>query len=182
MANFLGTSEEKRVKELLRAADRAKIEKIKDRFGLLPVKKGFLRGFAVNVRESEEPCEYGTLRVLEFEISDERKGGDGVPVRVTGTYLSRRVGSGEVVDVEDPTPHIRPITPNYVYAAYDHSMNTLRAFYPGRDDTPRRKDLTNALLTIGLPVVLVIVVVVVLQVSHVFDLALKPVVFHTRIQ
>ena len=166
MADYKGTAETAKLKKLLRDAERAKIEKIKDRFNLRPAEKGFLRGHAINIRQSEQPCDFGTLQILDFEISDTMKG-PGVPVRMAGTYFSRKLWEGTVMDVPDPTPDIRPITPDVIYTAHDHDVDQIRAFYPGRGETPRRKTLIMGLLAMGIPAVLAFAIIVALHLFHV---------------
>ena len=106
--SFTGTKEEAKINKLVRAAEIAKLEKVKDRFNLKPVAKGFVRGMAIHVRQHEEPGEFGVLQVIEFELSDTPKG-PGIPVRMAGTYFNHRLIEGSVLDVPDPTPHVRPI-------------------------------------------------------------------------
>src|SRR5947209_3404360 len=113
---FLGTEEEARVAKLVREAEQAKLAKTKDRFNLPPVRKGYLRGFAINIRRTEQPCEFGTLQIAEFELADTRKG-PGVPLRMAGTYFTGHIMDGTLLDVPDPTPNVRPIVTDVVYEA-----------------------------------------------------------------
>ena len=160
--NFMGTKEEAQIAKLLRAQEIAKLEKNKDKWNLPPVEKGCLRGFALNVRQFDEPCEYGNLQVIEFEVSDTLKG-PGVPVRMAGTYFSGRIKDGTVVDVPDPTPAVRPITPDMIYHSHSRGENEVRAFYPGRGETPRSKSLLLGLLGLGLPAVAFVGVIAMLH-------------------
>lgn len=160
---FKGTKEEQMIAKLLREEEVAKLEKNKDKFNLAPVKKGWLRGFVINMRQSEEQCEYGLLQILEFEISDTLKG-PGVPVRMSGTYFSGRLMDGAIVEVADPTPSVRPVTPDLLFRPHTPGENELRAFFPGRGETPRRKTLTLGMLGLLLPVIGLIAALIALYV------------------
>jgi hypothetical protein len=162
---FLGTKEEAALARLVKETNKAKIEKEKDRFNLPPVGPGYVRGIVINLRPYDVPCEFGVLQVVDFEIADTPKG-PGVPVRMTGTYFNTRLRAMTVLDVPDPTPSVRPITPNIVYSAHDHE-HEIQAFYPGRGETPRRTTLTLGLLGLIVPVVFVIVSVIVLYAFHI---------------
>jgi hypothetical protein len=163
---FLGTDEEKKIAKMLREAERAKLDKQKDRYNLPPVAPGFLRGIAINVRPHEEPCEFGTLQVIEFELSETPKG-PGVPVRMAGTYFNHRLSAGTLLDVPDPTPHIRPITPDAVVHSGSGGENELRAYYPGRGETPRRITLMLGVLGIVVPIAFTIGLIVLLYKLHI---------------
>lgn len=168
MPGFKGTKEEAQIAKLLREKEIAKLQKNKDRWNLPPIEKGWVRGMVIKLRPHDEPCPYGTLQVLEFEVADGPKV-PGIPVRMTGTYFNSRLIEGQILDVPDPTPSVRPITPDIVYRSHSARESELRAFYPGRGEKPRRFSLMLGLLGLGVPAVALIVAIIALHVFHIVD-------------
>ncbi len=169
MAEFIGTKEAARLAGLVRKAEEAG-RKTKDRWGLPPVEKGWLRGQAMDVRKWEETCEYGVLEVMEFELREDPQV-PGVPVRMSGTYFNNRILDGAVMDVPDPDPTVRPLTPNKIYFSHHFRAIDLTAFYPGRDAVPPRTDRMRSMLVLVLPAVALIAILCVLYfVFHIFQI------------
>jgi hypothetical protein len=141
---------------------------VADRWGLVPVEAGWLRGSAYNVRQSETICEFGTLQVLEFDLVP-APGEPGVPVRMDGTYFTNRLIEGQVLDVPDPTPDTRPVSPRQIFYAHSNRTIDLMSYYPGRDAMTKRKGATMGLLALGGPVVVLVLTLLVLHFGfHVF--------------
>ena len=170
MVEFRNANEAARLNKLVNDARRAKREASptkRDRWGLPMPPKGWVRGMVSNVRSSDEPCPFGTLQVLEFELRDDPQQ-PGVPVRMAGTNFDRLVVGGEVMDVRDPTPSVRPI--EAVRGVFSHTrymaeegIQEIKAYYPGRDDMTPRRNLALATAMVVVPVVLLIVAVVMLR-------------------
>jgi hypothetical protein len=160
MAEFRGTKEASRLAGLVRAAEEAS-RKTKDRWNLPPIEKGWLRGHAMNIRKSEETCEFGILEVLEFELC-EKPDKPGIPVRMSGTYFGNRMLDGTVMDVPDPDPSVRPITPTKIYFSHHRRAIELSSYYPGRDDTPPNVDRLRSILVLVGPAVALVAILCVL--------------------
>jgi len=157
----------KRLHKLVAKQEVAKMPAV-DRWGLVPVEPGWLRGAANNVRQSEDICEFGTLQILEFDLTpapDE----PGVAVRMDGTYFTNRLIEGQTMDVPDPTPDIRPVTPRQIFYAHSGRNIDLMSYYPGRDAMTKRKGATMAFLAMGGPVIALVLALLVLHYGlHVF--------------
>jgi hypothetical protein len=162
MAFYANSEERARLGRLIAERERAKAGK-KDRWGLRPIEKGWLRGHAVNIRTWEEPDDLGMLINLEFELRENPKE-TGVLVRMAGTDFNDRILDGQLMDVPDPDPQVRPIVTDRVYYAHRGRRDgALTAHYPGRRmDTPR-KSLTLGLLAVVVPVVFVVAAVTALH-------------------
>lgn len=165
MAVQLDPKQEARLRKLVAEQERAKASKRRnrDRWGLKPVRKGWLRGNAFNIRIWDEPGELGLLTIMEFELLTERNQ-PGVPVRMTGTDIWGRVAEGQLLDVRDPDPIVRPIVTDRVFFSYaqNHSID-IKAYYPGRDTMAPRKSLMFALLTLAAPAVFLVAAVAALR-------------------
>jgi hypothetical protein len=133
-----------------------------DRWHLPPVAKGWLRGNALNIRQSEVPCEFGMLQILDFDLTADPKE-PGVPVRMAGTYFTNRLIEGQVMDVPDPTPSARPITPIQIFFSHSNHDTDLKSYYPGRDAMPRGKGALLGLLAVGGPIVATLATIAVLH-------------------
>jgi len=157
MVEYVGSKEKARLDELVHQAEMARRKKKKtgkrDQWGFRPVGRGWLRGHACNVRYFDEAGEFGILLILEFDLRTDREV-PGVPVRMTATEFNHRIGEGQVVDVRDSTPKIRPITPHEIYFVPRQRDEKLIAHYPGRRQMTRRVNLLVAVATIGAPIVL----------------------------
>ncbi len=139
-----------------------------DRWGLVPVEQGWLRGAANNVRQREDICEFGTLQILEFDLKPAPEE-PGVPVRMDGTYFTSRLIEGQVMDVPDPTPDIRPVTPRQIFYAHSSRSIDLMSYYPGRDAMTKRKGMTLGFLALGGPVIVLLATLALLHfVFHAF--------------
>jgi hypothetical protein len=160
--NFMGTREEAEVARLLRQAEIAKLERNKDKWNLPPVQPGWLRGFVIDLRRFEVPCEFGMLQIIDFELSETLRG-PGVPVRMTGTYFSNRLREGNVLDVRDETPSVRPIETSLATFSRSGGAIKLRAFYPGRGDPPRRRNLMLGVLGLAVPAICFVGVIAMLH-------------------
>ena len=95
------------------------------------------------------------LHILEFDLTDD-PAAPGVPVRMTGTEFTGRLLGGEVMDVPDPTPSVRPITPTTIYHAHHGRDWELTAHYPGRDAVTPRANAINGALAVGGPILFVL--------------------------
>lgn len=157
MAEYGDSKEAQRLAGLVRKAEEARRGK-KDRFGLPPIEKGWLRGQAVNIRKREETCEYGVLEVMEFDLLVDPEP-PGVPVVMSGTYFNNRMLDGSVMDVPDPAPTVRPVTPDKIYFSHHFRAVDLTAFYPGRNSTPPSTDRMRSMLALVLPGVALIVII-----------------------
>jgi len=167
MAGYEDKEYKNRLAKLVHDAEQAKREH-KDRWGLPPVEKGWLRGHAVGVSHRDEPCEFGTLEILEFELSDTPRG-NGIPVRMAGTYFNFKLAEATVVDVPDPSPAVRPITPYQVFLSHHGRKMELQAYYPGRDMITPRRSMTQAVLVVTIPGVVLVTIIAVLHfVFHIF--------------
>lgn len=172
MVEFKNAAEAARLAQLVHEAERKKRDaKGKDRWGLPPVGKGWVRGRVANVKSWDEPCPFGMLQVVEFDLVDDPKQ-PGVPVRISGTDIDNRVMEGQVLDVPDPKPSVRPIAA--MRAVHSHTLSDgrdrvqgIKAYYPGRDDAPPRRMLTLAALMVLVPAAITAVAVVGLHLLHV---------------
>ena len=131
MTMYRDSKEARRLAGLVHKAETARLKR-PDRWGLQPVARGWLRGQVANLRQWDEPCEYGMLQIMEFDLCPERDK-PGVPVRMTATYFGNRLMDGQVIDIPDPTPSVRPITPNRAIFSHSNPQAQLVAYYPGRD-------------------------------------------------
>jgi len=157
----------RRLNDLVHKAQVAKKVEL-DRFRLPPIEKGWVRGRAVNIRQAEEACEYGILQILDFDV-DAGTGEPPIPVRMTGTDFTNRLVEGHVMDVPDPTPEVRPITPRQIFYSHSNRNTDLKSYYPGQDALTKRAGAINGVLAIGGPVVALIASLLVLHfVAHVF--------------
>jgi hypothetical protein len=137
--------------------------KTKDHWGLTPIERGWVRGRAMNVRQSEQTCEYGVLNILEFEMFTDPKQ-PGIAVRMQGTTIDGRVMDGQVVDIPDPTPNVRPMQPDKVY--FSHHVDRkyyVSANYPGRTVMTPRRNLMLATAAIGGPIAAILGIVALLH-------------------
>ncbi len=156
-----------RLHKLVRQAEIAKMTD-RDRWNLPPIEKGWLRGAAQNVRQSEETCEFGMLQVLEFDLVTDPKQ-PPVPVRMTGTYFTTRLLDTHVMDVPDPTPTVRPVTPVQIFFSHSNRETELRSYYPGRDAQTKRAGAMLGLAAVGGPILALVVSLAVLRFAfHVF--------------
>ena len=166
MTFYEGSKEQARLGALVAAQERAKAKAgkrgKKDKWGLRPIGKGWLRGHAMNIRIWEEADEVGMVRVMQFELRENPKE-PGVPVRMTATEFNRNMGEGELMDVRDPDPSVRPITPYQIFfSRADRRDGDLTAHYPGRGMMAPRRNLAMGLLVIGAPIVFLLAAVAVL--------------------
>jgi hypothetical protein len=122
-----------------------------DRWHLPPVGAGWLRGSVANLRQTEELCEFGTLQILEFDLMTGPKEA-GVPVRMDGTYFTNRLIEGQVMDVPDPDPERRPVTPRQIFYSHSHRQEGMKSYYPGRDAMTKTRGALLGLLAVGGPI------------------------------
>jgi len=121
-----------------------------DRYNLPPVAKGWVRGVITNPRNSEGACQFGTLMIVEFDlVADPEQ--PPVPVRMSGTEFSHRVLAGDVIDIRDPTPSARPLTPERYVVANASPPFEVIAYYPGRGVPPARVGTLLGWLAVGGP-------------------------------
>lgn len=156
MAELRNTAESARLHQLIREAEQAKRPK-KDRWGLTPIEKGWVRGHVVDLRQWDEPCEFGILQIMEFDLREDKRQ-PGIRVRMSGTYFNTRLLEGSVIDVPDPTPSVRPMTPNHVFTAHNNREHEISAYYPGRGAVRQRSTLIMALLATIVPAAVVLVI------------------------
>ncbi len=120
----------------------------RDRFGLRPVRAGRLRGEIRNVRRGSEMGAFGTETVFEFDLIAE-EGAAAVAVRMSGTDFSGAPHDGQVVELSDPDPAIRPLLAHRL----DHPFlrhQAIIAYYPGRSDlSPAQQRLRGALVVLA---------------------------------
>ena len=120
----------------------------RDRFGLRPVRAGRLRGEVRNVRRDTEMGAFGTEIVFAFDLIAE-EGAPAVPVRISGTDFSGQPHDGQVVDVRDPNPAIRPLIAHRLDLPFGRREAVI-AYYPGRNDlTPAQQRLRGMLVVLG---------------------------------
>jgi len=168
MVDIYGSKERDRLTGLIEASEKAKLGK-RDAWNLPPVEKGWLRGHAVNVTQHEEAGEFGTLLVMDFELRADPKQ-PGIPVRMTAVYFTHRLMEGQLMDVPDPTPNIRPVTPEQIFFAGLRRAAEITAHYPGRRIMTQRRNFALAALAVGGPAVVLVGIVAVLHfVFHVLD-------------
>jgi hypothetical protein len=134
----------------------------KDRWNLKPVRKGWRRGMVTKLRHSEEPCEFGMLLIMDFELSEDPEQ-PGIPVRMSGTQFSDALFEGTVVEIADPTPDQRPIIATQVRFSHYAGDATLRAHYPGRGEMPAGRRTLLGLLALGWPAVALVAALTVLH-------------------
>jgi hypothetical protein len=160
--------EQARLARLVGEQEAAKARK-RDAFGLSPIGRGFVRGRATNIRQSETTCEYGVLVILEFDLLIDPTQ-PPIPVHMEGTTIDGRLLDGHVVDLADPTPSRRPITPDRVY--FSHHLDRkhyIASNYPGRRMSTPRQSLMQGMLVVGVPMVLILGLVAMLNyVFHIF--------------
>ncbi|MDA8254001.1 MAG: hypothetical protein M0Z28_33155 [Rhodospirillales bacterium] len=120
----------------------------RDRWGLRPVRAGRVRGQIRNLHRSFETCEFGQVIVFDFELFvDDAM--PPVPVRMAGMDFQNEPRDGNVVDVRDPSPTVRPIEAIRLDfpPRYQHDVVS---FYPGRDEPPpARQWMQGALIILG---------------------------------
>ncbi|MBN9508607.1 MAG: hypothetical protein J0I21_05740 [Alphaproteobacteria bacterium] len=113
---------------------------------------GHVVGVVANLRRSTEPCAYGELHVLEFDLLRPH-GAAPIPVRMRGMSFSRDLFVGQMVEVRDPDPETRPVVTRRL--DYPPLYNTeLVSFYPGEGETPRGLSRFWALVMLLVPVVI----------------------------
>ena len=174
MVEFKNAAEAARLAQLVHEAERKKRDaKGLDRWGLPPVGKGCVRGRVANVKSWDEPCPFGMLQVIEFDLVDDPKE-PGVPVRISGTDIDNRVMEGHVLDVQDRNPSIRPIPATgavHSYSLYDGRgmVQSIKAYYPGRDDAPPRRNRVLAAMMVLVPVAITAAAVVGLHLLHIIQ-------------
>lgn len=160
------TPEAARLEKLVLAAATAKRAN-KDAWGLQPVEKGWLRGRVENLRQWDEPCEFGTLQVIEFDLQGVPAANTPkpapVPVRMSGTYFNTQLRDGQVVDVADPSPPVRPLTPIKIFFSHHNRTIELKSYYPGRGSMTQRTSLKLALLAVFAPIVVAMSIVAALR-------------------
>lgn len=132
--------------------------KRRDRWGQRPVRNGRLRGQIRNVCRSVSVSPDGhPLVVYDFDLFvDDNQ--PLVPVRMSGTDFFNHPQDGEVVDLLDPHPQVRPAEP--IRLQYPlHYHHVVVSLYPGRDDRPMlRQRMDGFLLTLG-PILVVLIAV-----------------------
>lgn len=120
----------------------------RDRWGCRGVRRGWLRGQIRNIRRGSEVSHYGSSLVFEFDLFVD----DNlplVPVRMIGTDFPLEPREGQIWDVPDPTPDIRPIAAVRLVSPFDSDI-ALKAFYPGRGDPSRlRQRIEGTFIIIG---------------------------------
>ena len=131
----------------------------RDRWGLRPVRSGWVRGQIRNIRRSFELDDLGQVFIIDFDlfIDDDQP---LVPVRMSGTDFQGEPGEGQVVELRDPDPGVRPIQATRLDypPRYEHDVVS---FYPGRDDLPPARQRMNSLLVVAGPVILTAIAVAV---------------------
>jgi hypothetical protein len=173
MVEFKNAAEAQRLAKLVHEQEQQKLgAEGKDRWGMPKVPRGFLRGRAMNPRTWDETCEFGVLHNLQFDLVDDPEQA-GIPVLMQGTDFNDRLMEGSVVDVPKPRTDARPIHTNFLYFSHTvrdgkGKIHTLKAYYPGRDDAPRRVNIALASLMVLVPTAFLLVAVYLLR--HVFHI------------
>lgn len=103
-----------------------------DEYGLPPPRKGVLRGFVRDLRFSQEESAVGRIQIVDFNLHFR---GDRlpVPVRMRGSDFTDHLVDGWLMDVPDPDPKLRPITPRRITAPWHEGLE-VTSYYPGQDD------------------------------------------------
>ena len=121
----------------------------RDRWGLRPVRSGRIRGQIRNFRRSLDVDDLGQVFIIDFDlfIDDDQP---LVPVRMSGTDFQGEPREGQVVELRDPDPGVRPIQATRLDypPRYEHDVVS---FYPGRDDLPPARQRMNSLLVVARP-------------------------------
>jgi len=164
---------ERKVHHMAAQKRRAKLTGKLDHWGMPEVPKGWLRGEAWDIQQWDQPCPYGMLQIMEFELRPDHKT-PGVKVRMNGTYLDNRLMDGQVMDVPDPDPSKRPIEPVSIIFPWTRysgeRIYRMTAFYPGRQDESLTRSRWLGMLALALPALGLAVAVVLLRyVYHVLD-------------
>ncbi len=118
--------------------------------------RGFVRGRVCNLRNSETVGDYGMVMVLDFDLFID-DGLPTVPVRMTGTDFFGRVMTDHVLDVPDPDPSVRPITPWRVTVSHDANQEII-AHYPGLEIGMKSRGLLSTVATVVAPFVVILLV------------------------
>ncbi|HET9019450.1 MAG TPA: hypothetical protein VFN46_07690 [Acetobacteraceae bacterium] len=123
----------------------------RDRWGLPPVRGGWVRGQVRNFRRGYEISEYGDVFVWDFDlfVDDDQP---LVAVRMRGTDFQGGPGEGEIVELRDPDPTVRPIETTRLEFPNSPGRDAV-SFYPGRDDIPEARQRMNGLVVIVGPIV-----------------------------
>lgn len=126
----------------------------RDRWGMRPPRRGRVRGQIRNVSRSFGVSEYGNIIIVDFDlfIDDDLP---LVPVRMRGTDFPIEPQEGQVVDVRDPAPDVRPIEATRLDFP-PHYQHEVVAYYPGRDDIPQSRQRMNGLMVIIGPIVVTV--------------------------
>jgi hypothetical protein len=151
----------RRLDDLVRQEGIARRRK-RDRFNLAPVRQGWVRGRVARLRQREEACEFGKLLVLEFDLVDDPEQ-PPIPVIMAGTEFNGRLMDGDVVEMADPAPSVRPITPLQIVHSFSDPANVVVAYYPGRGTPSRRFTTLIGWLAIAGPAVAVAAIMAVLH-------------------
>ena len=128
-----------------------------DRWRLKPVSPGYVRGQIRNIRRSEDISRFGQLNVVEFDL--EVGGGQPmVPVKMLGLYFNRDIPSGQLCDIADPTPSVRPLVTGRISFPRAPGQDIL-TYNLDADELARRRLWSWSMLTPLIPVVAIAVLV-----------------------
>lgn len=120
-----------------------------DRWGLLPVRPRHVRGIVRNVRITEDVSPYGPMLVVDYDLWTD-DGVPNIPVRMTGTDFMNRIIPENLLDVPDPDPGVRPITPTRVTSAHNDDHEIV-AHYPGRSASIHPRGLAWTVMVVLIP-------------------------------
>ncbi len=124
----------------------------KDQWGMPPARQGYLRGRVQNIQRRAEPCEYGELEIVDFDLCAPDRSVIAV-VQMRGTDFSQPILAEALMDVLDPDPRVRPILARHLHNSFDFE-NKVTSFYPGRDEPPQARQRLTAATWLLLPLVL----------------------------
>lgn len=122
----------------------------KDRWGLRPVRAGRVRGQIRNVRRSFAVSDFGNILTFDFDlfVDDDVP---LVPVRMAGADFLVEPQEGNLVDVRDPDPAVRPIE-TYRLDFPPRYEHRIIAYYPGRGEPPPWRERAGGLLVVIGPI------------------------------
>jgi hypothetical protein len=129
----------------------------RDRFGLRPVGRGWLRGQVQHLKEVKATDRFGERIVFCFDLLV-AENQPPVEVRMPGNSFSAGIIPGALVDIRDPDPSQRPLVTTLLRFP-PHYKYEVRAFYPGFEDpTPMQERLTKFGF-VGGPIIAVLVLI-----------------------